>query len=165
MTPSNDHLGPVQRAIESMKGHVIPEHDMHTALWLVDLLRTPVCQENVNLHLERNGQAQSIVGYFLAQANLLLKFSKTDLARVEASLYNGRRSAGEGRHGRPPSQKSLEMSVESDPQVAEHRGAAIRLEYYRDVLKEIRDAIHSRSRHLEQISNNLRLEGRIDAES
>lgn len=163
MTPVNDHLSLLSRALTDMQGLVIPDYELPTALWLIDTLRTPISPDNINSHLERNAQALGIAGYFYNTAHRLLKEANSSLDEAFSNLYNSLRSAAlQGRHPKAPSQATLENAVKVNPKYTEHRAMVTRLEFCRDTLKDLRDCISSRSRHLEQISNNYRFDRRFD---
>jgi hypothetical protein len=143
---------------------VIQDHDMPTALWLVDYLVAPITWESINTLMEYNSAAQQLAATFLHEATSLLKKANSDLDSIYATLYNGTREAGlKARAAKPLPQAVLENAAKGHPRYLEQRAIAQRLEYCRDILRDLRDNVSSRSRHLDQISNNLRFEGRIDA--
>lgn len=163
MSPYQDAVSVLEAGIAQMVGSVLAEGEAAHVLQVVGHLREPVVPENINAHLVATASARAVIGFVYARAKKLVSEAKNCLDITYARQYNGARLSYEGRGKRPNVDFFKHHALlHSDHITAQHQLS--QCEYNRDLLKEIRDAFADRSRQLEQISNNLRFEARLDQE-
>ncbi len=158
-----DSLSMAEDALKELVGPVVHESEAPPLLQTIQWLRSPIIPETINAHLENLAGTRVILGFFYQRAKKMAAEEKNRLESIYARLYNGERNANSSR-GPKPTAESLKHSILSRTDYLECQASLLRLEYYRDLLKEIRDAFAERKSQLEQISNNIRFEGRLDQE-
>jgi hypothetical protein len=163
MSPYKDNYDLLEAGIRELIGSVIHESEYFAISNAISYLRAPVLQENINDHLQTLAGIRATLGFFYQRAKKMAAQEKSRLDSIYARLYNGERNANSGR-GPKPTAESLKNSVLLKPEHLQAQESLICYEYYRNLLKEVRDALTDRKSQLEQIANNIRFEGRIDQE-
>jgi len=129
-----------------------------------NLFRYPVCK-NLTWFLENLSKYRAIVGFLCSRAEKILREEEIKLDKINAKKYNSIRESGlKSKISKAPPSEAIKQSIRSDSEFLDQREMVSRAEYCRDLMRELQNSLSTKSRELDQLSNNMRLEIKIDSD-
>jgi hypothetical protein len=158
-------LAILESGLQSLKGHLVSNQELTALLETLNAFRYAACP-NMTWFLETLSKFKATVGFILARSEMALRSESSKLDKIYARRYNATRTAGlTSKLGKAPPADALKYEVRGDSEFLEQLDIVSRAEYHRDLLRELRDSLSSRSKEVDQLCNNMRLEIRVDTET
>lgn len=165
VTSMSDDLGVsvLCSEINGMEGYVLSRDELGSLLEVLNIFKFSVSQ-NLPWFLESVSKYMAITGFILARAERILREEERNLDKIASMKYNGHRQVGQLSKVKPPPSEALKNLVRGESEYIEQQRVVSRATYHRDILKELRHAVSAKLSEVSQISNNFRLETRLDSE-
>ena len=164
MQNGTDVIKIVDEGLRELVGKVVSEEEHQVLTECANVFRYPVCK-NLTWFLENLSKYRVVVGFLYSRSEKILREENGKLDRIAAKRYNSIREAGmRSKLKKAPPAEAIKQSVRGDSEFLDQQMVVSRAEYRRDLLKELQSALSTKSRELDQLSNNMRLEVRIDTE-
>jgi len=152
----------LEKELDSMKGFVLNSEEVTLLRESLQIFKFAV-EPNVTWFLESMSRHRVVVGFCLARAERILREENLKFNKFFARKYIANRDGGlNSKIGKAPPQEALKWIVTGDVELLEQQTVCSRAEYHRDLLKELHGALATKSREVDQLANNMRLEIRAD---
>jgi hypothetical protein len=156
--------GFIDSELQKLHGIVVSGEEAAILAESASTFKYPV-EKNLTWFLENMSKYRAVVGFISARAEKIHRDEGRKLEALSASKYNNARKAGlTGKLAKAPPAEALKQIVRSDSEIMEQQAVVSRSEYHRDLLRELKDTLQTKSKEVDQICNNMRLEIRTDTE-
>ncbi len=144
-----------------MVGKVVSEDEWPALLDAVKVFRFSV-EKNLTYFLEAMSRHRTVVNFLCRRSELLHRREDMKLDKIFAQKYNGIRQSHTGKLGKAPPAEALKQMVKGDPEYISQLQTVSNAEFNRDLLRDLRDTLATKSREVDQMANNMRLEVRFN---
>lgn len=150
--------------LEQLQGHVLTQEEFQVVAEAVSCFKYQV-EPNITWFLQNLSMWRAVVGFVCARAEKIHREEEKTLEQIVAARYVSSRNAGlKSKINKAPPAEALKHIVRSDSEYQGQKDIVSRAEFHRDLLRELKGTLQTKSREVDQLCNNMRLEVRTDIE-